>query len=66
VELYDIKRDIGEQNDLARERPKLVEELRARLHAWRKEAGAQMPTPNPRHDPARAEYNPPPKKPKGE
>jgi len=60
VELYDIKNDIGEQHDLAGEQP--VGELRDRLHAWRKEVGAQMPTPNPKHDPTRPEYNPPPKK----
>jgi len=60
VELYDIKNDIGEQRDLAAPRPKLAQELRARLHAWRQEVGAQMPVPNPRHDPAKPEYNPPP------
>jgi arylsulfatase A-like enzyme len=62
VELYDLKNDIGEQHDLAKARPKLAGELRARLHAWRQEVGAQMPTPNPAHNPAKAEYNPPPKK----
>ncbi len=62
VELYDIKHDIGEERDLTKEKPKLVEELRTRLHAWRREVGAQMPTPNPRHDPTRPEYTPPPKK----
>jgi arylsulfatase A len=62
VELYDIKNDIGEERDLAKARPKLVEDLRGRLHAWRREVGAQMPTPNPKHDPTKPEYNPPPKK----
>ena len=61
VELYDIKNDIGEVRDLTKDRPKLVEELRSRLRAWRKEVGAQMPTPNPKHDPAKPEYTPPPK-----
>jgi len=58
VELYDIKSDIGEQTDLAKERPNRAEELRARLHTWRREIGAQMPVPNPKHDPTKAEYNP--------
>jgi arylsulfatase A len=62
VELYDIKNDISEKKDLATARPKLADELRTRLHTWRREVGAQMPTPNPKYDPARAEYNPPPKK----
>jgi hypothetical protein len=39
--------------------PKKVADLRSRLHAWRKEVGAQMPTPNPQHDPSKPEYNPP-------
>jgi arylsulfatase A-like enzyme len=61
VELYDLKSDVGEQHDLAKARPKLAGELRARLHAWRQEVGAQMPRPNPRYNPAKPEYNPPPK-----
>jgi arylsulfatase A len=62
IELYDIKNDIGEQRDLAKARPKLADELRTRLHTWRREVGAQMPTANPKYDPTKAEYNPPPKK----
>jgi arylsulfatase A len=62
VELYDIKNDIGEQNDLAKARPKLAEALRTRLHTWRRDIGAQMPVANPKYDPTKAEYNPPPKK----
>jgi len=62
VELYDIKNDIGEQKNLVKERPKLVEELRTRLHTWRRDVGAQMPTPNPKYDAKRPEYTPPPKK----
>jgi hypothetical protein len=65
VELYDIRADIGEQRDLAAAMPERTEELRARLHGWRKEVGAQMPTPNPKYDPARPEYTPPPPKPRG-
>lgn len=59
VELYNIREDIGEQRDLAAALPDKTKELRARLHAWRAEVGAQMPTPNPAHDPARPEYTPP-------
>ncbi len=60
VELYNIREDLGEQHDLAETMPKKAGELRARLHAWRNEVGAQMPAPNPKYDPARPEYNPPP------
>jgi arylsulfatase A-like enzyme len=61
VELYNLREDIGEKNDLAATQPQKVADLRARLHAWRQEVGAQMPTPNPKHDPTRPEYTPPTK-----
>jgi len=59
VELYNLKDDLGEQHDLATEQSEKVAQLRSRLHAWRKEVGAQMPTPNPNYDSARPEHTPP-------
>jgi arylsulfatase A-like enzyme len=59
VELYNLREDIGEAHDLAATMPDKVNELRSRLHAWRKSVGAQMPTPNPNHDPMRPEHTPP-------
>ncbi len=47
VELYDLKDDISEKNDLAAKMPGKAAELRKMLHAWRKEVGAVMPKPNP-------------------
>ena len=61
VELYNIRDDVGERHDLAREQPERLAQLRSRLHAWREQVGAQMPVPNPAHEPRKAEYNPPPK-----
>jgi arylsulfatase A-like enzyme len=58
VELYNVREDIGEQNDLATKLPAKVEELRTRLHAWRKEVGAQMPTHNPNYDASKPEAAP--------
>jgi arylsulfatase A-like enzyme len=58
VELYNLRDDIGEQNDLAAKMPDKVEALRSRLHAWRKEVGAQMPAPNPKYDPSKPEAAP--------
>jgi arylsulfatase A-like enzyme len=58
VELYNLKEDIGEQHNLAAKLPAKVDELRNRLHAWRKEVGAQMPTKNPKYDPSRPEHDP--------
>lgn len=58
VELYNLKEDLGEKHNLAQTNPEKVDELRRRLHAWRKEVGAQMPTPNPQYDPSRPESPP--------
>ncbi|MBN2129423.1 MAG: DUF4976 domain-containing protein, partial [Sedimentisphaerales bacterium] len=49
-ELYDLKDDLGEKNDLAVTMPDKADELRRRLHAWRKEVGARMPEGEPRDD----------------
>jgi hypothetical protein len=38
--------------------PDKVDQLRNRLHAWRKEVGAQMPTRNPNYDPSKPEHDP--------
>lgn len=62
VELYNLRDDIGETNNLAEKMPEKVDELRDRLHAWRTEVDAQMPTRNPNYDPAKPEHTPPPKK----
>ncbi len=40
VHLYDLKNDIGEQNDLAAEKPEMVEGMRKRLHEWYLEVDA--------------------------
>jgi len=47
AELYNLKDDLGEKNDLAKKMPEKAAALRDRLHAWRQAVGAQMPTPNP-------------------
>ena len=47
VELYDLTNDVGEKTDLAAKMPEKRDELRRKLHEWRKAVGAQMPVPNP-------------------
>jgi arylsulfatase A-like enzyme len=59
VELYNLRDDISEVNDLASTFPEKAAALRARLHAWQVEVGAQMATPNPMYDAERPEYTPP-------
>jgi len=46
LELYNLKDDIGEQNNLAAKNPEKVKELHTKMIAWRKEVGAKMPTKN--------------------
>lgn len=47
VELYDLAQDVGETQDLAEARADEAEVLRRRLHQWRRDVGALMPSPNP-------------------
>ena len=47
VELFNLRDDIGEQNDLSVSKPELTAKLRQMLHDWRKQSGARMTTPNP-------------------
>ena len=63
VELYDVRTDIGEQHNLAIERTDLTNQLRNQLHRWREQVSAQMPSPNPRYDHTRPQYNPKVKQP---
>lgn len=51
VQLFNLREDLGEQNDLSKAQPNKVEELKAMLHAWRTEVSAQMPVPNPKYEP---------------
>ena len=66
LELYNLRADIGEQNNLAESTPEKAAELRGRLEEWRQSVGAQMPTPNPDYDPKRANPKPPAKKQKAQ
>jgi arylsulfatase A len=58
VELYNLREDIGEAHNLVSQMPDKVDELRKRLHEWRQQVGAQMPTRNPSYDPLKPEHSP--------
>jgi len=45
VELYNVRKDISEKNDLSGELPKLASRLKGKLKSWLKESGAVMPRP---------------------
>jgi alkaline phosphatase len=62
LELFNLREDLGEQKDLAEERPEHAKQLLAQLTAWRQSVGAQMPTENPSYDPGRATEAAPRKK----
>ncbi|MBI4578556.1 MAG: sulfatase, partial [Planctomycetes bacterium] len=51
LELYNLREDIGEKNDLAAKMPDKVKSLAEQLHRWRDQVGAKMPTPNTNQDP---------------
>ncbi|MCP4196546.1 MAG: sulfatase-like hydrolase/transferase, partial [Proteobacteria bacterium] len=51
LELYNLKDDLSEQEDLASSMPKKTQELHRMLKQWRAEAKVQMPKRNPDYDP---------------
>jgi arylsulfatase A len=53
-ELYNLKNDIGEQNNLAKRMSERVEQLKKMLSNWRSEVNAQMLSPNPDYDSEKA------------
>jgi arylsulfatase A-like enzyme len=51
LELYNLKDDIGEKNNLAEKMPRKTAELYELLKSWRKSANASVPKgPNPRYN----------------
>jgi len=46
-ELYNLREDLSERNDLAEKLPAKVKELDELLVAWLKQTGAKLPKPNP-------------------
>lgn len=50
-ELFDLSKSPNESRNLAAEQPEVVANLAKELDAWRKQVGAQMPTPNPKYVP---------------
>lgn len=47
VELYDLKHDVSEQNDLSVAMPGLVNKLKGKMYRWYREVNALMPIDNP-------------------
>ncbi|MBI3678978.1 MAG: sulfatase [Acidobacteria bacterium] len=53
-ELYNLRDDIGESNELAAKMPELAARMRRRLDDWLRSVHASMMRPNPASDPARS------------
>ena len=47
VELYNLKEDPSESNDLAKQNSKIAKDLEHKLVAWQKNIKAKLPKPNP-------------------
>lgn len=52
LELFNLKEDPSESNNLAEQMPGKVKELHQLLQTWRDQTNAQMPSPNPMYDPS--------------
>jgi arylsulfatase A len=53
VELFDLAKDPGEKSDLSAKLPEKARQMEEWLAAHLKAIGAQMPVPNPNHNPAK-------------
>ena len=45
IQLFDLEQDIGEQRNLASNKPEVARRLLTRLHNWRRQVDARMPPP---------------------
>jgi len=43
MELYDLEKDIGEENNLFEKKPEIAKQLQVQLLAWQKDVGAKLP-----------------------
>ena len=53
--LFDLSKDLGEQHNLAKDRPKETADLERKLNEYLKAVGAGMPEPNPKYDASKAQ-----------
>ncbi|MFW6304097.1 MAG: sulfatase [Candidatus Sumerlaeota bacterium] len=53
LELYNLREDIGEENDLSEEMPEKRDGMMARLEAWKESVAARIPRQNPDWKPNR-------------
>ena len=51
LELFNLRNDVGERTNLAEDEPRRAAQLSKHLHSWMKSIPAEIPGPNPHHDP---------------
>ncbi|MEA3406466.1 MAG: sulfatase [Chloroflexota bacterium] len=51
IELYDLRQDVSEEENLAEEKPELALRLKRLLAGWRESVEAKIPEPNPDYEP---------------
>ncbi len=56
INLYNVKEDIGEENDLVNEMPEKAAQMRKSLQEWRKRLDVQEMTINSKYDPKKANW----------
>ena len=56
VNLYNLKKDVGETTDLSNDMPELRDRLRQKMHDWRQATAVQEMKVNPNYDPEKADY----------
>ncbi|MBB5039149.1 sulfatase [Prosthecobacter dejongeii] len=54
VELYNLRRDVGEADNVAAAEPDIAQKMQKQLSDWRTQVGAQLPVANEKYDPERA------------
>ncbi len=59
IELYNLRTDIGEQQDLAKKDPKRAAAMQRKLRTWMASLNAVAPGVNPNYDPADPFFRPP-------
>ena len=60
VQLFNLREDIRERNDLSQTEPEIRDELRVLLRSWRADVNAQMPSRNSDYDPGQYPHLGPP------
>jgi arylsulfatase A-like enzyme len=53
--LYNLSKDLGEKDDLSKKMPEKTSELKELIETYLKTVDAQIPEPNPKYDPNKAE-----------